>query len=283
MPDSIIQPDTEHSEIPNETTADSNEQSRVEPSRQSKSSTPPATIIWTPPFIVIFFLTLAIGLSAESLLTQGWLNNDYPAEWVLLGHLAVVCLVCIAIIALARSWWLRIGGIFGFLWSLFMSINLILDGYSHLLDTNSAVTAYFNVASSIALLGAYICFSTYRVPLRRWDTGFFVLALIGGSCAVILMYFLAPAENRSPGLLENDVARVALILSILTWWIRPSCWKAQPGPTFLFGLVPIFLLFLSTSIVVGKEANFFFSQVLLLVLILGAMRTVQSIQCELRN
>ncbi len=280
MPDSTTQPNTEHTEIPNETTATPQEQS---PAELSPQPTPSAPIIWTPSFIITFTLTLAIGLSVESLLTQGWLNNDYPGEWILLGHLLLVCFGCIAIIILARSWWLRIGGISGFLWSLFMSINLIVGGYSHFLDTNSAVTAYLNVASSLLLLGAYICFSTYRVPLRRWDTGFFVLALVGGSCAVILMYLLAPAANRSPGLIENDVARVALMLGVLTWWIRPSCWKTQPGPTFLFGLVPLFLLLLSTSIVVGKEANFFFSQVLLLIFILGAMRTAQSAQCELYN
>src|SRR2546422_11173216 len=123
MPDSTIQPNTEHTEIPNETTATPNDQNTAEPSpQQTDLPAPPTTLIWTPSFIITFTLTLAIGLSAESLLTQGWLNNDYPGEWILLGHLLLVCFGCIAIIVFARSWWLRIGGISGFLWSLFMSI-----------------------------------------------------------------------------------------------------------------------------------------------------------------
>src|SRR4051794_29410632 len=46
-------------------------------------------IIWTPRFIIIFFLVIVIGLSAASILTRGWLNGYYPAGWVLMAYTVV--------------------------------------------------------------------------------------------------------------------------------------------------------------------------------------------------
>src|SRR5437868_2375521 len=49
-----------------------------------------STIIWTPRFIVIFALTLAVGLSLASLTTQGWDNHYYQPEWILLGNTVIL-------------------------------------------------------------------------------------------------------------------------------------------------------------------------------------------------
>src|SRR5260221_10758856 len=44
-------------------------------------------------------------------------------------------------------------------------------------------------------------------------------------------------HERSLKALENSIATIALILCILVWWLRPTSWKTQPGPTLLFGSV----------------------------------------------
>jgi hypothetical protein len=104
-----------------------------------------------------------------------------------------------------------------------------------------------------------------------------------------------PSDARSLSLFDSYVATTALILSTFVWWLRPSCWKAQPGPTFFFGIAPLILLFLAIAswisnasnfflaqVVLGPsstltitQANFFFSEVVLLCLILGVMRVLK--------
>lgn len=239
---------------------------------------PTSTVIWTTRFIVLFALTFVVGLSAESLFTTGWLNGYYPGGWVLLGHVALIFGCWITVVLVTRSWWARIGAIFGCIWALFITINLTVN--LHAVDPSSPIFAHLNAAMSSALLGAYICLSIEHMPLRSWDTWFFILAPIVGSCAVLLMYFLTPADNRSLSTIESDVAAVALFLCIFVWWIRPSCWRAQPCPTLLFGIAPTITLLLSIPNIATNEANFFLGQVSLLCLLLGAMRILQ---CELRH
>ncbi len=118
--DSTAQPDTDHTEESDqisETTTESSEQPIQETQEAQEApiagvssvtpsvSAPTTTIIWTPRFMVIFALTFVFGLSAESLLTQGWLNGFYPTYWVLLAHIALITGCWIAVIVLARSWW----------------------------------------------------------------------------------------------------------------------------------------------------------------------------------
>ena len=47
-------------------------------------------IIWTPRFIIIFGLTLVLGLSLESILTQGWLNKYYSGQWIFLAYVVLI-------------------------------------------------------------------------------------------------------------------------------------------------------------------------------------------------
>src|SRR5712691_836959 len=289
--DSTAQPDTDHTEESDqisETTTESSEQpiqetqeaqiasvSSVTPS----VSAPTTTIIWTPRFMVIFALTFVFGLSAESLLTQGWLNGFYPTYWVLLAHIALITGCWIAVIVLARSWWVRTGAIFGCIWAIFTSTNLIVGLVANL-DPNSPILAHLNAAFSSALLGSYICFSIVRTPFRRWDTWFLRLIPVVSGAIIIVAYFLTPPIERSLSMVESDLAAIALLLCIGVWWLRPSCWKAQPCPTLFFGAVPTILLCLSIPGLANGEANFFLSQVVDLCLLLGAMRVLQG---ELRN
>jgi hypothetical protein len=242
------------------------------------NSTPAANVIWTPRFIVIFALSLVIGLSADSLLTQGWANHYYSSAWVALGHLILAFGLLVVIIFVTRSWWVRLGGLFGCLWAIFASINIILSFYT--LDPASPLPAYSNAAICSALLACYICLSVERTPFTAWDTWFFRLVIIVGACAVALAYFITPEESRSLGTLESDIAALGLVLCILVWWIRPSCWKIQPGPTLLFGLTPTISLLLSIPGIWNGQSNFYFGQLSFLCFILG---TIRLLKCEIRN
>lgn len=247
----------------------------VQETQQAVSSASTQAIIWTPPFMVTFALTVVLGLSAESLLTQGWVNGLYAGGWVLLALAILVFGGWIVTLVRTHSWWIRTGAIFGCTWALFACLNAGMAIQA--IDPSSPIIAHLNAASCSALLGSYICLSLDRTPLHRWDAWFFVLALVFGSGAVALAYFLTPADNRSLSIVEGDLAATALFLCVFVWWIRPSCWKARPGPTFLFAMAPTILLILSIPGIVDNSTNFFLNQVLFLCIILGIMRILQ---CE---
>ncbi|HLG62114.1 MAG TPA: hypothetical protein VKY19_09290 [Ktedonosporobacter sp.] len=232
-----------------------------------------SSIIWTPRFILIFGLTLVVGLSLATLLTEGWMNRYYAGEWILLSYIVLLSGGWIAVIARARSPWMRIGGIFGCTWGLLTGISYVLSLLT--VDPQSPIIAHLNAATNSALLGAYICFSITRTPLRRWDTLFFRFAPIIGGCIIILIFLLIPTEDRSLSKLESTIAGVTLYLCLLVWWLRSSCWKTQPGPTFLFGLAPVILLILAIPGAITPDANFFYTQVMLLSVMLGILRIVQ--------
>jgi hypothetical protein len=287
MADSTIRPGIDDETSGETSTAIRDPKEAVREARAQKAAATPvmpgaplqtSTVIWTPRFIVLFALTVVVGLSAESLFTTGWLNGYYPGGWVLLGHVALILGCWITVVLVTRSWWARIGALFGCIWALFITINLIVN--LHAVDPSPPILAHLNAAMSSALLGAYICLSIEHTPHRSWDTWFFIFAPILASCAVPLMYFLTPAYDRSLSSIESDVAAVAMFLCIFVWWIRPSCWRAQPCPTLLFGISPAIVLLLSIPNIATNEANFFLGQVSLLCLLLGAIRTLQ---CELRH
>ena len=62
-----------------------------------------ARVIWTPRFIVLFAVTLALGLSLESLLTQAWAIRWFTGTWVFLGHSALVIAGWIILLMTSRS------------------------------------------------------------------------------------------------------------------------------------------------------------------------------------
>jgi hypothetical protein len=230
-------------------------------------------VIWTPRFIIIFALTLAIGLSLASLFTQGWSNHYYQPGWILLGNAVLLLGIWIAVVIRARSQWMRIGGIFACLWAIFTGINFI----ANLLMVNAslAVIAYLNAITNLALFGSYFVFSTNRIPAKSWDRWFFRIAPILGVFLALPGFFFPPTNVGGLPNLASTTAAVALYLSIAAWWLRPSCWKAQPGLTFFLGLAPLLLLMLAIPHIFNGTNNFFFLQVSLLCSLLGAIRILQ--------
>jgi hypothetical protein len=286
MAESIVQPDTSSTEAPDETTTEDTETSvektqdrigdldaPVETSPSLPRDLPTSTIIWTPSFIVTFSLVLVLGLSAEGILSQGWVNHFYARNWVLLAHVVVVLGCWIVIVVRARSGWSRAGGLFACIWALFAGFDFVLNPRS--IDPSSPIIAHLHAAISIALLGSYICLSLDRTPFHHWDARFFQLAFLIGSCAVAFAYFLTPADNQSLSTLESSITLTALVLCVLVWWVRPSCWQAQPGPTFLFGMASAIRLFLTIPNGTDAATNLFLSQVTFLCVLLGAMRILQ--------
>jgi len=289
MTESVTQDGTDHSDNI-EPVAERNEQDQdqheADRERQEQSEHLDATsqdammsvhggVIWTPKFIVLFALTLFIGLSADSLLTQGWINGYYRAIWVLFGNLALLLGLWIGAVAVARSWWMRMGAIFGCIWAIFSCINLVTMLFNF--DLNTAVPAYLNATFSCSLLGAYICFSTAYCELHRWDMWCFRLAImIGGVFVVVgLIVALLSSPASIPAVLATNIATIAAILSVLVWWLRPLCWRTHPGITFFLGASPAIALLLALPNVTNARVNFFLTLVSLLCLILGLIRMIQ--------
>ena len=250
----------------------------IQPRPDKEKETFSLPIIWTPRFIVLFFLTTAIGLSVESLLTQGWLNKAYKAEWVLLVHVLLILISLVVLGIKARSPWIRMGSIFGCIWAIFIgaSYGATLFGISG----RSLVALQFQAVTACALLATYICFSTHHTAFRRWDSLFFWFVPFVGGCAVGILYALSRNDPHHTRVLISATITVLLSLCVVIWWLRPSCWKSQPCATFLFGIVALLLLRVPLFGNDTLGTPFFFSQVLLLCVLLGVIRVVQG---EIRN
>ena len=251
-----------------------------------------AGVIWTPRFIILFAATLVLGLSLESLLTQGWSIRWYSGEWVFLPHLALVSAGWIALWRVSRSRWMRLGVVFGLIFVAFVTINIILQAI--LFQPSGYLLAHVNVLTFLALAGCLLCLTLDHLPVRRWDAWILGLLPVIGVVLLVPVYILR--GDRSLAGLENSISIVALVLSTLIWWIRPTCWRNAPGPTFLFGCVPLLLLLLDVAYVSSGSFNFFpvhvnqnatatfstrqnvffFSQVVLLCLLLAIKRLVLS-------
>lgn len=300
MPESAIQPEANHEHGPQQDHNRSDEQAleiaateeitqRQAVGANTLHSTPGAKIIWTPRFLLFFALTLVLGLSAESLFTQGWYAQRMSGLWTILAHVILAALGWLGLGIVTRSRWKRVGCIFGGLGAAFLILNIFTNLQNS--DLNTPLQSYINVAACMALLGAYIGLSIEDTPLSAWDTWLFCLVPVLAAGGVTLTYFLTPQASILTT--ENALATAALIASCLFWWLRPSCWKKQPGPTFIFGLVPALLLamapinasihsfFLLQVIIPGISVysnanNFFFAQVAQLCLLLGCMRLAKS-------
>lgn len=233
----------------------------------------PERVVWTPGFIVVFALTLGLGLSAECLLTNGWLAHLYGGNWPLLAHLAALLLLWLGLLVRGRTAWVRLGAIFGCMWACFASLNLLFNLRA---SAQPAAVAYLNASGNLSLLGMYLCFATERARSPRWDTWFFALALLGGSGAVLLDYWLTSPDQRSLVTIADAIAGLALWLGLLIWWLRPACWRLHPGPTLLFGLFPTIILLLSIPGITNSFNNLFFLQVADLCLLLGGLRILQA-------
>src|SRR5579859_277791 len=249
-------------------------------------------VIWTPHFIILFAVTLASGLSLESLLTQGWAIRWFTGIWIFLGHLALVSAGWIILLRVSRSRWMRLGAIFGLIFVVFVTINNTLQAI--LFQPSNYLLAHVNVVTFLALAGCSICFAIDRLPVGRWDAWVLGLTPVLGVVLLVPVYILH--SDRSMAGLENSISVVALILGTLIWWVRPTCWRNAPCPTLLFGGVSLLLLLLdmvyigngsfnffpvhvtetASATFSSRQTVFFFSQVVLLCLLLAIMRLVQS-------
>jgi hypothetical protein len=298
MPESVIRPDADHEqdlptqpETPREeqnTPREKLHESAIEDDEPTTMPAPAKNIIWTPAFLLIFVLTLVIGISVESLLTQVWENKSSTGQGIILAHIILAALGWLGLGIVTHSRWIRVGCIFGGIWAVFMGLNIFTNAQG--IDPSTPVQSYINVAICMALLGASTGLSVEGTLLTSWDTWLFLLVPILSALGVTLTYFLTPLASIVT--VENAIAASALIASCLFWWLRPSCWKKRPGPTFLFGLVPAILLIMAmlnasmhdffqlqvTNIHTSPAVNsntFFFVQVSLLCLLLGCVRMIK--------
>lgn len=300
MPDHITQPKVNNEQETSDGTELNEEHSAIEAVRGSLnpgelfSAGPTATEkkgIWTPRFLLIFAITLVLGVSADSLLASGWSTGLITGDGslLILGHCILVALGWLVLGIVTRSRWVRIGCIFGGICTAFLILNVFAVIFG--VDPNSPAQSYINVATCTALLGAYIGLSIEGTLLSVWDFWLFLLITVLGSVGVALTYLLTPQASILTS--ENAVAAASLIAACFVWWARPSCWKKCPGPTFIFGIVPVIQLLM--ALVNGSLHNFFFLQVLqprisayaninnfffaqfiLLCLLLGCMRLTKS-------
>lgn len=275
MAESITQSEIDHNDKSIQSIEQITESTSSSKETSANGNTPVSQvqIIWTPRFIITFTLTLICGLSAASLLTQVWLNGFYRGDWLFLLYTALLFGYWIVVTVRTHSLWIRFGGIFGIIWAIFTGISFVTNLLA--VSPASPIIAHLNAATNSALLGSYICLSIDHTPFHRWDRWFFRIAPLLGGCIILLAYFFLPPDLQVFNVLESITAAVALNLCILVWWLRPSNWKVQPGPTLLFGLAPFFLLILAATRPLDHETNFFFSQVVFLCILLGILRILQ--------
>ncbi len=233
----------------------------------------PRPVVWTPRFIVIFFLTLVVGLSVESLLTGGWPNGAYRTERILLGHTVLILTCLVALIVKGRSTWIRMGAIFGCIWATFTGASYIALMLG--INGRSGIELEFQAAMACALLGTYICFSTHTLPFRRWDSIFFWLAPLAGGSGVAILYALSRTNPHHARVLVSATITVLLWLSVAIWWLRPSCWRSQSCITFLLGLAPLLMIVVPSIAPDNIGTPLFVEQVLSLCILLGVMRVLQ--------
>lgn len=269
-----------------------------ESDEQQKTSpiTPQMTspIIWTPRFLLGWLLILVLGLSITSVMTTSWSNElfialPFSVQIIMLLEIVLVALVWLIIGIFTHSFWLRVSSLFGGLWALFMVVSVLANSWG--MSATSDLQAYFNVASCVSLLGGFLGLASDGMLLKRWDHLLLILILPGVILGVGGTYLLTSSANDLT--IENAIAAGALISSCAIWWLRPSCWKTQPGSTFLLGVVPLILLLQAVSngsmhnmflLQVANPAtkarlnpnNFFLAQVALLALFLGFLRVLKS-------
>lgn len=245
----------------------------IQPLRDEEKKILSSPTVWTPRFIMVFFLTVVGGLSVESLLTQGWLNKAYKAEWVLLIHVLLILISFIVLSIKGRSTWIRIGSTFGSIWAVFTGASYVATLLG--ISGRSLIALQFQAVMACTLLATFICFSTHRIPFRRWDSLFFWLVPLVGGGAVGVLYILSRNDPHHTRVLASVTITVLLSLCVAIWWLRPSCWRSQTCVTFLFGIVALLLLFVPFMSNDTLGTPFFFSQVLLLCVLLGVMRVLQ--------
>jgi hypothetical protein len=275
MPESIIRSEKDH----NEETIENNESSvNLQEEKLAEEPISAPLIIWTPGFILRFVLLLVLGLSIAGLLTEGWVNGYYPGEWTELLYTVIAFTLWFILFLSASSLWVRLGAGLNIIWTAFMGLNFCITLLIPLNQAYSAaahVIIAVTVATNLALLGSYLCLSIAYTAFQKWDTWFFRLAPVVAVIGILAAYHFSPPQQHSLQGLESSVAAITLGLCLCIWWLRPSCWKVQPGPTFLLGMIPLLQLFFSMGHSYTGGEPIFFTMVALLLSALAAMRILQ--------
>jgi hypothetical protein len=224
------------------------------------------------------------------------LNGYYAGQWVFQGYLILIGVMWLALLVRARSRWARIGAIFGLVWGVFMTVDIIVQAASG--NVSLETQALVNVLICLSWLGCSMCLAIDRLLLSAWDAWLPGLLLLVGALACALALLIGHEYTLLA--LEQGIATVTLAISGLIWLARPSCWINAPAPTVLFGAIPVILFgldvasnwynqanfFLGRVVLYSlhsipyREATFFFSQVVLLCVLLGSIRLLK---CELAN
>ena len=130
MPERVMQPAPNHEQDQNQAEETRAEELSASPANAQDNAAddkaPEAKVIWTPAFLLIFTLTLVLGLSAESLLAQGWSASLFHGEWIILTQVILGALGWLGLGSVTRSRWIRVGSVFGGLASIFMLLNIFL-------------------------------------------------------------------------------------------------------------------------------------------------------------
>ncbi|GCE12573.1 hypothetical protein [Tengunoibacter tsumagoiensis] len=243
---------------------------------ETTSETPEAPsssqiVIRTPAFIVIFALLFTVGLSLNSILSQGMLNGYYTPDTIHLLFTGLVLLCWLIIGIRTHSWLVRTGTGFGIIWSILALIGFEISAKGF--DLTSFPLLYLNIASACALLGASICLSTAHTVPGRWDRWFFWLLPIAGISILAFTIFSGGAEKTLWTNLITELYPLTLCLALAVWWLRPLCWLTQAAPAIFFGAAILTCMFLPA--LTNREAHFFFTQIVLLSLLLALIRVLQ--------
>ncbi|GHO86027.1 hypothetical protein [Dictyobacter formicarum] len=243
-------------------------------SQQQENASSTQVVIWTPPFIVFFASLLGFGLGIASLITFIWLNSGlYSIERVAMIYSVVLIVAWLIVLLTAHSWWVRGGALFGLIWAACTFGEFWLS--KHGVGSQDPLTIQMRAATNSALLACALCISVARIRLKLWDAALLWLLLLALCAYLGYSYLKVPAGSNSLLFIEGRIVSWALYLSVAVWWLRPSCWRDQPGLTFLLGLAAILLFFLNRSSTLNTEQNVFFLQVFFLCLLLGAVRVFQ--------
>lgn len=239
---------------------------------ETRENKPP--VIWTPGFTVIFGLIVILGLSGASMITQGWTNAYYPLGVVLILYHIPVLIGWIILFRLTQSFWLKCSALLGVLWVV-LSCSYYWGTYNWL-DPFSTLTLHLQVTAGVVFAGAYLCLSLASLSESRWDVWFFrltpVLLILMLGIALYFRLYTGTLLGNTEVVMANEVEYFSL--SVL--WLRPACWKAQPGPTFLFGLFPLIATIATMLTAISNTTQrFFFIQVAFIAMFLAIIHLIR--------
>jgi hypothetical protein len=185
----------------------------------------------------------------------------------------ILMVAWLVVLLAAHSWWLRGGALFGLIWAACTFGEFWLS--KHGVSAQDPLTIQMRATTNSALLASALCLSVARIRLKLWDAALLWLLLLAFCAYLGYSYLKVPAGTSALLFVEGRIVFWALYMGVAIWWLRPSCWRDQPGLTFLFGLATILLIFLERSSTLTTEQNVFFLQVSFLCLLLGAVRVFQ--------